>query len=513
MSNLDAEAELRQRAKDLAKRGEHAALAGLLANAMWDLGYPIDLSIDLLDACRLARDRRALATNALRLVRYSAEPQRIAVEAARRMPMAWAEAVAFLRLAAVLVPDKASTVDGLVRFLDGRGAADEAQRQARHHDILTATPGGMSRRYAYEAWLGGRWAKAAAWFERLVAIVPGDFRVRSLQQVAFERWSKERAFPGTLPIAGLLDRLLPAGERTSMLIIGARDENINQRFRGIPPGRLEVIGVDPELGKVSDPAATEIAVRYLREVLSDRVEDRSFYETRNGGGSSLFRPAAAAARYMGPTGLSWGEQLRVAAERPVRTSSVDAVRQHGGLGRVDALYVNIQGGELAVLRGGRRTFADTVAVQVEVSFISHYEGAPDWRAVDTELVDQGFSLVDLRSLNSAGRTKVGFRGRTDNRLGYDRWPSRQLAEAHLLYLRDPLDLASRGEALFRSARDWLVFAVWAEHYGQIEIALEALMTLVDEPGLVEDPENVAGLAAGLGAVVERYRSYLGTHFP
>jgi FkbM family methyltransferase len=440
------------------------------------------------------------------------EPGRIAWEAAERMDEAAPGALRLARIAMVLSPREPVATACLANCLDAAGAFEAALANARRHEALTGKPGQLASRQASHAWSRKRWESAALWFDRLIETTPDHLRHRSFRQSILEQRARERAFPETLPIAALVDRLLPAGDRSSVLFVGARGEDMETRFRGMPPGRLEVVGIDPELGQTSDPAATGLALRYLRDILSDRDEERTFYETRSGGGSSLFPASADAGRYTSASGKDWGEQLEVVARSQVRTTSVDAIRDRGDLGRVDALYVNVQGGELAVLRGGRRSFADTVAVQVEVSFIEHYAGAPGWDRVNAELVDQGFVLVDIRSVQGVRRTRVGLEARPDNRIGFNRWPSWQLAEAHLLYLRDPVDPARRGDRLFRSTRDWLVFALWAEYYGQIDIALEALMTLAEQPALVDDPAAAAVLATEVEPVLERYRAYFRRHY-
>ena len=113
MSALLNEAEVGQRARDLARGGDHAAAARLLAEALPDLGYPAGLACDLFDALRATGDRKALTAAAWRVVRNSAEPQRRAVEAGRRMPVGGPETQALLRAAAVVAPDNAYAVAGL----------------------------------------------------------------------------------------------------------------------------------------------------------------------------------------------------------------------------------------------------------------------------------------------------------------------------------------------------------------------------------------------------------------
>ncbi|MEQ9331534.1 FkbM family methyltransferase [Thalassobaculum sp.] len=501
-----------RRGRELIAGEAYSELLALIWDGLPRLQYPARLSIELLETYWRAGWTAEIEAAARRLLPHVQEPGRIAWEAAERMDEAAPSALRLARIAIVLSPHEPAATACLVNCLDAAGELGAALANARRHEALTGKPGQLASRQASHSWTQKRWESAAIWFDRLIETTPDHLRHQSFRHNIIEQRARERAFPGTLPIAGLVDRLLADGDRTSVLFVGARGEDMEARFRGMPPRRLEVIGIDPELGTASDPDGMGIALRYLRDILSDRDEERTFYETRSGGGSSLFPASAQAGRYTSAAGWSWGEQLEVVSRTQVRTTSVDAIRDRGDLGRVDALYVNVQGGELAVLQGGRRVFEDTVAVQVEVSFVEHYAGAPRWELVNAELVEQGFVLVDIRSVQGVRRTRVGLPARPDNRLGFNRWPSWHLAEAHLLYLRDPVDPARRGGRLFRSTRGWLVFALWAEYYGQIDIALEALMTLADEPSLVEDPTSAAALAAEVEPILERYRAYFRRHY-
>jgi len=507
-----SKADFVRRGQQLLESKSYAALIDLMWEALPHVDYSPALSTELFEVYRRAGRQVDIEKAAWRLIRLSRHPNRIAREAAIRLDRRSRRADALAQFAMVVAPDDPASVASLVACLDGKEEFTQALRNARRHEVITGRIGQLVGQRAEAAWVGKRWTAAAMWHGRLVEQSPRHLRLRALLQVAIEQRARERAFPDVLPIARLADRLLPEGDRTAILFVGARGEDVEARFRGIAPARLEVIGIDPELGAASDPDGSGIALRYLRDILADEDGERTFYETRRGGGSSLFPASASAARYTSASGQDWGGQLQVVESRTVRTTSVDAIRDRGDLGRVDALYVNVQGGELAVLQGGRRAFEDTVAVQVEVSFIEHYAGAPRWEQVNAELVEQGFVLVDIRSVQSVRRSRAGLPARPVNRIGFNRWPSWQLAEAHLLYLRDPVDPARRGGRLFRSTRDWLVFAVWAEYYGQVDIALEALMTLAEEPGLVDDPASAAVLAAEIEPVLERYRAYFRRHY-
>lgn len=62
---------------------------------------------------------------------------------------------------------------------------------------------------------------------------------------------------------------------------------------------------------------------------------------------------------------------------------------------VSVLKLDVQGGELAVLRGGRRVLAQTAAVLVEVLYLPHYEGDATFPALHGAMEELGFTLMDL----------------------------------------------------------------------------------------------------------------------
>jgi FkbM family methyltransferase len=57
---------------------------------------------------------------------------------------------------------------------------------------------------------------------------------------------------------------------------------------------------------------------------------------------------------------------------------------------VDFLKIDIQGSELSVFKSGKRKFAQTVAIQTEVPFITLYKDQPTVGDIDVELRRQGF---------------------------------------------------------------------------------------------------------------------------
>jgi FkbM family methyltransferase len=100
---------------------------------------------------------------------------------------------------------------------------------------------------------------------------------------------------------------------------------------------------------------------------------------------------------------------------------------------VDLLKIDIQGGELFVLRAGRRTLASTVAVQTEVGFHRLYRDQPTFADVDLELRSMGLVPHQFVSTRTWPIAPVGWGDPLQA-------AARQLVEADVLYVRDPVRL-------------------------------------------------------------------------
>jgi FkbM family methyltransferase len=124
-----------------------------------------------------------------------------------------------------------------------------------------------------------------------------------------------------------------------------------------------------------------------------------------------------------------GETVEVLA---METSTIDA----SGFApkSVDYVKLDVQGADLAVLRGGRKALADVSFAQIEVEFIELYEGQPL------------FWEVDRYAREELGLTFMGFidgsiHPRAPKRLSY-KLPgsSNVLLHADAIYIREPLPL-------------------------------------------------------------------------
>ena len=103
------------------------------------------------------------------------------------------------------------------------------------------------------------------------------------------------------------------------------------------------------------------------------------------GFTSLFPMDAAALRSIGKEGWINPNTQQV----PPTTVTLDTLAD---LPNLDLLKMDLQGGELEVLRGGLSKLSEAVAVVAEVRFHRIYEGEPMFGDLDVELRAQGFKL-------------------------------------------------------------------------------------------------------------------------
>jgi len=100
----------------------------------------------------------------------------------------------------------------------------------------------------------------------------------------------------------------------------------------------------------------------------------------HGTGSSLFSERSNAAR--------------TTRQVPMRTLD-DVVAADRRLKPPIFLKLDVQGGELEVLRGGKRTLAMSEIVQIEVALLNYNEGAPLSAEVTAFMDAEGFAIYDL----------------------------------------------------------------------------------------------------------------------
>jgi len=245
---------------------------------------------------------------------------------------------------------------------------------------------------------------------------------------------------------------------------------------GDPPYRLlldaglcRVTGFEPQ------PAALEQlrtqagpTERYLPYAVGDG-EEHTLHLCATSGFASLLEPDDRQLELL----IDFSRLAKVTGTEQVETRRLDDIDE---IERIDYLKIDIQGGELAVLRAGRRKLTETVAIQTEVGFHRLYRDQPTFANVDLELREQGFVPHQFVTTRTWPVAPVVWADPLQQ-------AARQLVEADVLYVRDPvrMDLLDNGQL----ARLALVSDVV---YGSFGLALRCVLELVTRGSLGANAE-------------------------
>jgi FkbM family methyltransferase len=176
----------------------------------------------------------------------------------------------------------------------------------------------------------------------------------------------------------------------AVLDIGANEGDWTAAALQAFPG-VEVIAAEPgpEPLSVLEPRfADHENVTVDPRAVTDTTGTSTYHRTRASVFASLLRPGQALHDlYPLP-----GSPTEVIETVEVKTVTLDELV---GDRPVSVMKLDVQGGELAVLRGGRRVLENTAAVLVEVLFLPHYEGDTTFPGLHEAMTDLGFLLMDL----------------------------------------------------------------------------------------------------------------------
>ncbi len=123
---------------------------------------------------------------------------------------------------------------------------------------------------------------------------------------------------------------------------------------------------------------------------------------------------------------AWQENAAVVRQVTVPTTRLDSIAE---IGHIDLLKIDIQGGELAVFRNGKKKLSAAVAIQTEVSFVPMYKGQPSFGEIDADLRKQGFIPHHMMGLKKGIISPF--------RLNKSPWNTiNQLVETDMIYVKD-----------------------------------------------------------------------------
>jgi hypothetical protein len=147
--------------------------------------------------------------------------------------------------------------------------------------------------------------------------------------------------------------------------------------------------------------------------------------------SSLFKPKIEALNFFNGFSIFGAVQ----SIEDVQTTRLDDIQD---VKNPDFLKMDIQGAELEVIKNGNNKLRDCLAIQLEVSYFNLYEGQPSFGEVDIYLRKLGFVrhlFLDVKRWSIAPTI-------FNNNF---RVPGNQLLESDIIYVKDPLNIASMNE--------------------------------------------------------------------
>jgi FkbM family methyltransferase len=224
-------------------------------------------------------------------------------------------------------------------------------------------------------------------------------------------------------------------------------------------GLCRVTGFEPEQGAFDElQDRNGPNERYLPYALGDGDAHTLNVCSTLSGMTSLFEPdpvTLGVFEYLKPAG-------KVIERVPVQTRRLDDISE---IEHLDFLKIDIQGGELAVFKGGKRKLADAVAIQVEISFVTLYKDQPGFGEIDVELRSQGFIPHCFAAIKKWPIAPCVVND--DPRKAIN-----QLLEADIVYVRDFAHAESMSDEQLKH------LALTAHHcYRSIDLALRCVMLL------------------------------------
>jgi len=180
---------------------------------------------------------------------------------------------------------------------------------------------------------------------------------------------------------------LPADFRLVVADIGSVG-GLHKRWRDLAD-HLTTINFDP-----LDPRDGSASQRFLPYLVGDREGTATLKITRRATMSSTLSPN------MGYFASFWDKPSHVEVVKEIEApmTRLDPLLASEKL-VPDAIKIDVQGGEAAVLAGARETLRQSVLLaEVECSFAERYEGQETFDQIVARMRELGFALLDVRRL-------------------------------------------------------------------------------------------------------------------
>lgn len=340
--------------------------------------------------------------------------------------------------------------------------------------------------------------KALSFVHRLLVAVEGKLN----------RYVHRKGLPlGDIVLSGFLPR-----EKFVLLDGGALEGELDTRWSRIDPARLEVHGFEPnelECARLNALGnASGVLRHYYPAGLWSINGTLPFHENHSSGGSSFLHQNQAVSdrwKFAHPTETKLAREVfRPKCTYDMKVTTVETWARENEISAIDFVKLNVQGGELEILRATGPVLDTVLGILVEVSFCESYVDRPFFTDIDSYLRAKGFVFFDLLSHHYVGRAASPLNQRRlksmQPKLGQLVSAWGQLIEGHALYLRDPIAGHPAGPPNEAAAHRALKLACIAEIYGQIEYAFELLHWV----GQATNFENLVTAGNRAANIYQRY---------
>jgi FkbM family methyltransferase len=297
----------------------------------------------------------------------------------------------------------------------------------------------------------------------------------------------------------LLPRLIALLEDSDRFLIvdgGAREVDRDPRWRPFPPKRLKLIGFEPDEAEAqrlnSTPGPGGLEWQFIPAGLWSFSGRMRFEHNKASGGSSFLTQNRALTdrwKFENPTQTTLArDTFFPTAHEDMPVVSLADWAKDAKINSIDFLKLNVQGGELEILRGAADLLDGVLGVLIEISFVESYKDRAMFSDVHRFLAARHFAFFDLLAHHYVGRSTAPIAAQhlvvAEPKLGQlvSQWG--QLVEGHALFLRDPLgDRDLQRLDVSRVVK----LAAFAEAFGQIEFAFELLNWIADRDDVIDTP--------------------------
>ncbi|MDX2146497.1 MAG: FkbM family methyltransferase [Planctomycetota bacterium] len=186
--------------------------------------------------------------------------------------------------------------------------------------------------------------------------------------------------------------------------VGAHYGEKSERFlRKFPRGTVYAFEPSPTaLEPLRERAARVPGIRPVELAVGERSGEVELNLTADSMCSSVLPPSKAGLR-------TYPGRLDVQSRAKVPMVSLDEWTRHERIHRVDFLKIDVQGLELAVLRGASRLLREgVIAVNCEAQLVPEYEGASLFRDIDRFFADTGFTLYQIHEVWTVGEGQTSY---------------------------------------------------------------------------------------------------------